>query len=531
MPASSPGDDYGSCLVAVIGAGAAGLITAHTLIQDGFDVRIITRDTTVGGVWSGERVYPGLNLNNVHGEYHFSALPMKVASGTWLNGEDMKQYMQNFATKYLLGHVRFQTEVLKIYREATSWVVQVHNLNNGSHERLVFDKIVLCSGCQGCSAPKIPRLLAPARALELGFKGLIFHSSEFGNRIPEILDRTPENAGHIIIVGGGKSAQDTAAYLANAGRKVTVVFETTDAFIASKIPLPDFIRRSRHYDAMSIPKDSPLRFSHPLFWTIRVGDPGLPRENSFYSLVNNHKVNVVAPVRVTGYGTGPSDDTITLQLNNGTVLVATAVILATGFTSSWSNLFDDQTAKDIGICRHPPNANDFNEPEEEWPWRSLVNPPSSRCDSDLWSSSIYQGIVPAKNILKRDFAINGAVFNTHNGYVYEVTSHWISSYFLGDKMDLPPSPEVARREASREARFLRKRYPSILLWVNESYSAGLKFWTWPQYTDELLKEMGLQSGRSGGNWLTWPFKVIDMSQLATLREERRERRARLGKSV
>lgn len=50
--------------VGTIGSGAAGLITAHILIQDGFsDVQIITRDRTPCGVWSDERVYPGLTLN------------------------------------------------------------------------------------------------------------------------------------------------------------------------------------------------------------------------------------------------------------------------------------------------------------------------------------------------------------------------------------------------------------------------------------------------------------------------------------
>lgn len=49
--------------IGIIGAGAAGLVTAHTLIRDGFDVQIITRDKSAGGVWAKERVYPGLNLN------------------------------------------------------------------------------------------------------------------------------------------------------------------------------------------------------------------------------------------------------------------------------------------------------------------------------------------------------------------------------------------------------------------------------------------------------------------------------------
>ncbi len=50
--------------VAVIGSGLAGLITAHTLLQDGFaNVEVLTRDKSVGGVWSEERVYPGLHIN------------------------------------------------------------------------------------------------------------------------------------------------------------------------------------------------------------------------------------------------------------------------------------------------------------------------------------------------------------------------------------------------------------------------------------------------------------------------------------
>jgi len=50
--------------IGVIGSGIAGLITAHILLQDGFkSVEVITCDRSVGGVWSEERVYPGLQVN------------------------------------------------------------------------------------------------------------------------------------------------------------------------------------------------------------------------------------------------------------------------------------------------------------------------------------------------------------------------------------------------------------------------------------------------------------------------------------
>ncbi|EEB94148.1 hypothetical protein MPER_07087, partial [Moniliophthora perniciosa FA553] len=125
-----------------------------------------------------------------------------------------------------------------------------------------------------------------------------------------------------------------------------------------------------------------------------------------------------------------------------------------------------------------------------------------------WASSIFRGIVPAKNILKSDFAINGAVFTTNNGYTFEVMSHWISSYFLKDDMKIPKSPEEAHKEAEREARWTKKN-------IRISCCG---------YTDELLEDMGLRNMRSGGNRFTWPFKVIDLGEIASLGEERKGRR-------
>lgn len=47
---------------------------------------------------------------------------------------------------------------------------------------------------------------------------------------------------------------------------------------------------------------------------------------------------------------------------------------------------------------------------------------------------------------------------------------------------------------------------------------------WPQHADDLLEDMGLPVMRSGGNALTWPFKVIDLTEIGTLREERNAQR-------
>jgi len=43
--------------------------------------------------------------------------------------------------------------------------------------------------------------------------------------------------------------------------------------------------------------------------------------------------------------------------------------------------------------------------------------------------------------------------------------------------------------------------------------------------------MGLAANRSGGNWLTWLFKPVDLNELAHLKEERDAKRHALSSIV
>ncbi|KAJ7781934.1 FAD/NAD-P-binding domain-containing protein [Mycena maculata] len=550
--------------VAVLGAGAAGLITAHTLSTDGFDVQVITRDDTPGGQWAKERVYPGLQLNNVHGEFRFSAHEMSAppdsaVTGGRLTGQDMHKYMKEFADKFLSGKIMLGTEILNVRRDDLSWALSVQDIATGESKILKFSKIALCNG--GTSKPMIPEYLSPANAKRARFEGSVMHSAHFTAHMEEILEAVPgssESPRAIVVVGGGKSAQDICAYLAGEGHEPTIVYEKTDAFTAGVKSLPDFIRKSRHakcrmlsllsphinlrtwlerflhttwlgskivhgnwngimtssFKAMGIPENSPLRLTYSPFWNIHTNDEGIPRENGFHSLVNNGKINVIAPGRMTGYG----DDGHSVLLDNGKSPKADLVILATGYMSSWDDIFDEKTAGDIGFHRHHPIHQDL--PDEWVNYKTLANPPALHPENTKWSSSIYKGIVPATNLLRRDFAINGAVLTTNDGYSFEVAAHWISSYFLGDKMKLPATPEEALKYTERDALWLRKRHPGLDLSLNESCTSYSAFWTWPQHSDELLEDMYLPSMRSGGNWFTWPFKVISITELTTLHKER-----------
>ncbi|KAH8112131.1 FAD/NAD-P-binding domain-containing protein [Phellopilus nigrolimitatus] len=569
--------------VCIVGAGSAGLITAKTLLDDGFEVHVLTRDRSPGGIWAEERVYPGLSLNkcvffricgtltsalvkyfSVHGEFRFSCLPMppprnaKVTGGR-LAGDAMRLYMEKFSARFLEGHVRYQIEVLNISRHPDSgkWIVDLKDIQGSVIEQLTFDKIVLCTG--GCSRAYTPPSLSPMSAEAAGFSGLVFHSSQFKAHMESLLMRVQPNSGVIILIGGGKSAQDIAACLVNQDRNVTMVFDKTDAFVAVPVPLPDFIRKSRFlavlsphinlrtrlerflhttkfgsmitrgfwsfltwssFFTFSIPASSPFRNAHSLFWGIRTNDEGVGSPTGFFSLIKEKKINVLSPSRAAGFAANGKG----ILLEDGRTVDADAVFLCTGFTSSWNSLFDEATRDELGLGRQLPSLS--TDAERKWDdYISLKNPPTVCPENTTAASSIYRGLVPARNLCKRDFAVNGSVFTTNNGYTFEVASHWISSYFLSDPfLSLPSTADDALVHTQMTAAWLRRRYPGMLSWVNESYSSGIAFWNYPQLVDDLLEDMGLPIMRGGRNWFTWPFKVIDLREIEHLHDERLAKR-------
>ena len=68
----------------------------------------------------------------------------------------------------------------------------------------------------------------------------------------------------------------------------------------------------------------------------------------------------------------------------------------------------ERTLGELGMARRPPSKD-----VDEWAhYVTLSPPPVVRARGDQSTSSIYRGIVPAKNIARRDFAINGAVVSS-----------------------------------------------------------------------------------------------------------------------
>jgi glycine/D-amino acid oxidase-like deaminating enzyme len=110
----------------------------------------------------------------------------------------------------------------------------------------------------------------------------------------------------------------------------------TSVSVSIPLAVKTIFKLSGQFVVLRIPKDSPLRNAQSLFWGIRTNDEGAGRPNGFHALHHSGKIKLVAPARVERYG----DDGRSVVLNSGETLKASAVILATGYKSSWSKIFD-----------------------------------------------------------------------------------------------------------------------------------------------------------------------------------------------
>jgi len=151
--------------------------------------------------------------------------PKSKETGGRLTGADMNKYFESFADTLLPGKILYNREILNASRrQEGGWKVLVKNKLNGGEETLHYDKIVVCTGVsrlaclilslfsmiiQGCSEPSIPENL---RSQLHRFHGPIFHSSEYKSRLDDVLAATEgaDETGTIVVVGGGKSAQEYA---------------------------------------------------------------------------------------------------------------------------------------------------------------------------------------------------------------------------------------------------------------------------------------------------------------------------------
>ena len=201
--------------VAIIGAGLAGLVTAKTFRDNGFEVVIFEKEPALGGVWTASRTYPGLRANNSRETYSFSDFPYDKSVGHFPYADDVRNYLESYADNFdIRPFIRFDSEITQLVPGNTDtkpgFTLTILTGPDKASESLYFPYVVICNGV--FSKVSIPDIEGMA-----DFSGRICHSSQ-------CMDPDFADAKKVLTVGAGKSALDCAAAAALKDKDSTLVF-------------------------------------------------------------------------------------------------------------------------------------------------------------------------------------------------------------------------------------------------------------------------------------------------------------------
>lgn len=192
----------------IIGAGLFGLTTASTYHRLHPTHRILILDSapSIGGPWAPQRIFPGLQTNNLWGMYEHPDFPMDedkfgVKRGEHIPAGKMFDYLTAFVEwadiKQFL-RLRTAVEVIEKVQNAEDWILNC--TSNSVRNVIKTSKLVIAVGTT--NKPLLPDYYSTLEH----FQPLVIHAKDFHTRFSDIA-----KAGtHTAIVGSGKSAWDVA---------------------------------------------------------------------------------------------------------------------------------------------------------------------------------------------------------------------------------------------------------------------------------------------------------------------------------
>src|SRR5687767_471016 len=202
--------------VAVIGAGASGLISAKWLAAEGLEPVVFEKTDRIGGVWTydeaisggGSPSYRSLVTNVSRQKTHLSDHVLEEELGDFPARARVLEWLERYADRFdLLRRVRLSAGVRRVEPVGDGWSVD--------NER--FDAVVVASGL--FARPFLPPLPGADE-----FGGRIMHAA--GYMHPE-----PFADLDVVVIGSGSSGADIAVELSRIARVTLSVRE-----IASVVP-------------------------------------------------------------------------------------------------------------------------------------------------------------------------------------------------------------------------------------------------------------------------------------------------------
>lgn len=211
--------------VAIIGAGAAGLVSCKRFLEAGWTVSVFEQTDQIGGTWvyteelSTEdnpihtSMYKNLTTNLSKRDMPYLDFPFPSLNSHYMAHKDVLQYLQSYAKKFkLIPNILFNHKVVLIEPSNKNHPLtnnyKITWENKGKIESKEFNKVIICNGHN--SIAYIPDI----HGIE-NFKGNISHSHNY---------RDPEHFSNqnVLIIGSGFSAMDISEDLKNYAKTVHI---------------------------------------------------------------------------------------------------------------------------------------------------------------------------------------------------------------------------------------------------------------------------------------------------------------------
>ncbi|MGZ7013635.1 MAG: flavin-containing monooxygenase [Acidimicrobiales bacterium] len=202
--------------VAILGAGAGGILMGIRLVRAGHDFTIYEKSDGVGGTWR-DNTYPGAACDVPSHLYSYSFAPNPWWSRTYATQPEILAYLERCTDQFgVRPHVRTGIAITRARWDATT---QEWELTAESGEQ--FRANVLVSGLGMLNVPFVPEIAGAER-----FRGRAFHSSRW--------DHSKSTAGErVASIGTGASAVQYVPAIAPEAEHVTV-FQRTPIWITPR---------------------------------------------------------------------------------------------------------------------------------------------------------------------------------------------------------------------------------------------------------------------------------------------------------
>uniref|UniRef100_UPI001448915F dimethylaniline monooxygenase [N-oxide-forming] 2-like n=1 Tax=Epinephelus lanceolatus TaxID=310571 RepID=UPI001448915F len=206
--------------VAVVGAGASGLVCIKTCVDEGLEPVCFESSDDIGGLWNYKEaleperasIYRSLVVNTSKEMMCFSDFPMPADYPNYMHNSQLLRYFRLYADHFdLLRHIHFQTKVKSVtqrpdFSQSGQWDILTIN-RDGEEERHVFDAVLVCAGHY--THPNLP--LSEFTGHET-FSGRCFHSWEYK-------DADACRGKRVVVVGIGNSGGDLAVEISRSAEK------------------------------------------------------------------------------------------------------------------------------------------------------------------------------------------------------------------------------------------------------------------------------------------------------------------------